>query len=107
MFNAIYLAQQDKKTIAELKQIDESVLPEGDVDVNIDYSTINYKDALAICKGGVVRNWPMIPGIDLAGVVESSRDSRWEKGDRVVVTGWGLGEQHWGGLAHSQHQHPN
>ncbi len=98
MFNAIYLTQQDKKTIAELKQLDEAQLPAGDVDVNVEYSTVNFKDALAICRSGVVRNWPMIPGIDLAGTVSSSRDPDWKAGDRVVVTGWGLGEQHWGGL---------
>ena len=99
MFNAIFLTQHDKKTVAELKQLDEIQLSDGDVDVRIDYSTVNYKDALAICKSGVVRNWPMVPGIDLAGVVESSRDSKWKAGDKVVATGWGLGEQHWGGLA--------
>jgi acrylyl-CoA reductase (NADPH) len=98
MFNAIYLTQENKTTHAELKQLDEAQLPAGDVDVRVEYSTINFKDALAICRSGVVRNWPMIPGIDLAGVVESSRDQKWQSGDRVVVTGWGLGEQHWGGL---------
>lgn len=100
MFNAIYLTREDKATRAELKQLEASALPEGDVDVRIDYSAINFKDALAITgRGAIVRNWPMVPGIDLAGVVESSRDPAWKPGDRVVVTGWGLGEQHWGGLA--------
>src|SRR5438309_308326 len=98
MFNAIYLTQENKTTHAELKQLDETQLPAGDVDVRVEYSTINFKDALAICRSGVVRSWPMIPGIDLAGTVELSRDPKWKAGDRVVVTGWGLGEQHWGGL---------
>lgn len=100
MFNAIYLTQEKKGTRAELKQLEDSELPEGDVEVRVDYSTINFKDALAITgRGSICRSWPMVPGIDLAGVVESSRDPKWKPGDRVVVTGWGLGEQHWGGLA--------
>lgn len=100
MFNAIYLTQENKATHAELKQLDESQLPVGDVDVRVEYSTINFKDALAVTgRGAIVRNWPMVPGIDLAGIVESSRDPAWKPGDRVMVTGWGLGEQHWGGLA--------
>ena len=100
MFNAIYLTRENKDTRAELKRLEDSALPEGDVDVRIDYSTINFKDALAITgRGAIVRSWPMVPGIDLAGVVESSRNPAWKPGDRIVVTGWGLGEQHWGGLA--------
>lgn len=100
MFNAIYLTQEGRAARAELRQLDESELPDGDVDVRVDYSTINFKDALAITgRGSICRSWPMVPGIDLAGVVETSRDPAWKAGDRVVVTGWGLGEQHWGGLA--------
>lgn len=100
MFNAVYLTQENKTTHAELKQLGEAQLPEGDVEVRIEYSTINFKDALAITgRGAIARSWPMVPGIDLAGVVESSRDAAWKPGDRVVVTGWGLGEQHWGGLS--------
>ena len=100
MLNAIYLTQEGRATRAELRQLDESELPEGDVDVRVDYSTINFKDALAITgRGSICRSWPMVPGIDLAGIVEASRDPAWKAGDRVVVTGWGLGEQHWGGLA--------
>lgn len=99
MFKAIYLTQENKVTRAEYKDVDESELPEGDVDVRVEYSTVNYKDALAICRTGIARRWPMVPGIDLAGVVESSRDAAWKPGDRVVVTGWGLGEEHWGGLS--------
>jgi acrylyl-CoA reductase (NADPH) len=100
MFNAIVLTQEGKATRAELRGVDDGELPAGDVDVRIEYSTINFKDALAITgRGAIVRKWPMVPGIDLAGTVESSRVPEWKPGDRVVVTGWGLGETHWGGLA--------
>lgn len=100
MFTAIFLTRQDKAVRAELASLEESQLPTGNVDVRIEYSTLNYKDALAITgRGAVIRNWPAIPGIDLAGVIEQSSDPAWHEGERVVVTGWGLGEEHWGGLA--------
>ena len=100
MFKALFLTQENKLTHAELKALDEAQLPTQDVRVKVEYSTLNYKDALAITgRGLIVRNWPMVPGIDLAGVVEESRDPAWQPGDRVVVTGWSLGETHWGGLA--------
>jgi acrylyl-CoA reductase (NADPH) len=100
MFNAIYLTQDGKATRARLRGMDAGELPAGDVDVRVEWSTINYKDALAVTgKGAIVRKWPMVPGIDLAGVVESSRSPDWKPGDRVVVTGWGLGESTWGGLS--------
>jgi len=101
MFKAILLTQaEDKKTRAELLDLDESRLPDRDVTVAVDYSTLNYKDALAITgRGAVVRSWPLVPGIDLAGTVAASRSADWKVGDQVVVTGWGLGENHWGGLA--------
>jgi acrylyl-CoA reductase (NADPH) len=100
MFNAIVLTQEGKATRAELRTVEESELPAGDVDVRVEYSTINFKDALAITgRGAIVRKWPMVPGIDLAGTVQSSRAPQWKAGDRVVVTGWGLGETHWGGLS--------
>lgn len=99
MFNAIYLTQQDKQTHAALTQLGEAQLPSGEVEVRVEYSTLNYKDALAVTgRGLIVKNWPMVPGIDLAGVVERSDDPAWQPGERVVVTGWGLGESHWGGL---------
>lgn len=100
-FKAILLSQtEDKKTRAELLELDESRLPDRDVTVAVDYSTLNYKDALAITgRGAVVRSWPLVPGIDLAGTVTASRSPDWKPGDKVVVTGWGLGENHWGGLA--------
>ena len=101
MFKAILLSQaDDKKTRAELLDLDESRLPDRDVTVDVEYSTLNYKDALAITgRGAVVRNWPLVPGIDLAGTVSASRSPDWKAGDKVVATGWGLGENHWGGLA--------
>jgi acrylyl-CoA reductase (NADPH) len=99
MFTALYSTKENKVVQTELKQLDESALPAGDVDVRVEFSTINFKDALAITgRSPIARVWPMVPGIDLGGVVESSRDPAWKVGDRVVVTGWGLGEQHWGGL---------
>lgn len=99
MFKALHLTQEGKVTKAELRDMDEAELPAGDVDVRVEWSTINFKDALAITgKGAIVRKWPMVPGIDLAGVVESSRSADWKPGDRVMVTGWGLGESTWGGL---------
>src|SRR5262249_45328772 len=100
MFQALLLTQQDKRTIATLGPLDEAQLPEGDVTVRVEYSTLNFKDALAITgRGAIVRSWPMVPGIDLAGTVEHSDNAQWQPGDRVVVNGWGLGETHWGGLA--------
>ena len=101
MFKAILLSQtEDKKTRAELLDLDESRLPDRDVTVAVEYSTLNYKDALAITgRGAVVRSWPLVPGIDLAGTVSQCRSADWKAGDTVVVTGWGLGENHWGGLA--------
>jgi acrylyl-CoA reductase (NADPH) len=101
MFKAILLNQtDDKKTRAELTELDEARLPDRDVTVAVEYSTLNYKDALAITgRGAVVRMWPLVPGIDLAGTVSASRSPDWKAGDKVVVTGWGLGENHWGGLA--------
>lgn len=100
MFKALVLDQQDKKTIAEIRQIDESQLPEGEVLIAVDYSSLNYKDGLAITgKGRIVRQFPMVPGIDLAGQVIESKDVRYQAGDNVVLTGWGVGEGHWGGMA--------
>jgi acrylyl-CoA reductase (NADPH) len=101
MFKAILLSQtDDKKTRAELLDLDDSRLPDRDVTVDVAYSTLNYKDALAITgRGAIVRSWPLVPGIDLAGTVSASRSPDWKPGDAVVVTGWGLGENHWGGLA--------
>jgi acrylyl-CoA reductase (NADPH) len=100
MFKALLLNQEDKKTIATISQVDESQLPEGNVKVDVKYSSLNYKDGLAITgKGKIIRNFPMVPGIDLSGVVSQSDDPRYKEGDEVVLTGWGVGENHWGGMA--------
>ena len=97
---ALLLEQQDGKTLASVQTLDESCLPEGDVTVDVHWSSLNYKDALAITgKGKIIRNFPMIPGIDFAGTVRTSEDPRFHAGQEVLLTGWGVGENHWGGLA--------
>ncbi|EJD7553122.1 oxidoreductase [Escherichia coli] len=97
---ALLLEQQDGKTLASVQTLDESRLPEGDVTVDVHWSSLNYKDALAITgKGKIIRNFPMIPGIDFAGTVRTSEDPRFHAGQEVLLTGWGVGENHWGGLA--------
>ncbi|MFM4850856.1 MDR family oxidoreductase [Aeromonas rivipollensis] len=100
MFKALLLDNQDGKTTATLTQLAESQLPEGEVRVAVSYSSLNYKDGLAITgKGKIVRQWPLVPGIDFAGTVLESADGRYQPGDKVVLTGWGVGEGHWGGMA--------
>ena len=100
MFNGILIEKDDQGYRAAVKSIDESVLPEGDVIVNVSHSTINYKDALAITgKAPVVRKFPMIPGIDLVGTVEQSESDKFNVGDQVLLNGFGVGETHCGGLA--------
>ncbi|PMG79522.1 alcohol dehydrogenase [Shewanella sp. 10N.286.51.B7] len=100
MFNGLLIEKDDQGYHAEVKAIDESLLPEGDVSVKVLYSTVNYKDALAITgKGPVVRQFPMIPGIDLVGVVEQSDSDKFTQGDHVLLNGFGVGEVHCGGLA--------
>ena len=86
---------------AHIKDVDEGLLPAGDVTVRVAYSTLNYKDGLCLSAkgGGLVRNYPHVPGIDFAGIVEASEDSRYAPGDKVVLTGWRVGEAHWGGYA--------
>ncbi|MDR5753151.1 MULTISPECIES: MDR family oxidoreductase [unclassified Caballeronia] len=100
MFNALLLEKEDDRTKASVQSIDEARLSDGDVLVSVAYSTLNYKDALAITgKVPVVRTFPMVPGIDFAGVVEESSHAEFKPGDSVVLNGWGAGETHWGGLA--------
>jgi len=100
MFNGILIEKDEQGYRAAVKDIDESVLPEGDVTVNVSYSTLNYKDALAITgKGPVVRKFPMVPGIDLVGTVEQSESDKFKVGDQVLLNGFGVGEGHCGGLA--------
>ncbi|MCE0850063.1 oxidoreductase [Pseudomonas asiatica] len=100
MFKAILIDKLEDKYSARLTELEDDQLPTGNVTVKVAYSTLNYKDALAITgKGPVVRQFPMVPGIDLAGTVEASDDPRYQPGDRVLLNGWGVGESHWGGLA--------
>ncbi|MFT7007627.1 MAG: acrylyl-CoA reductase (NADPH) [Colwellia sp.] len=100
MFNGILIEKDDQGYRSAVKDIDESVLPEGDVTINVSHSTINYKDALAITgKGPVVRKFPMVPGIDLVGTVEHSESDKFKVGDQVLLNGFGVGETHCGGLA--------
>ncbi|MEP2954775.1 MAG: acryloyl-CoA reductase [Sulfitobacter sp.] len=100
-FNALIVNKDDDgKTHAEVTQITEDQLPEAEVTVAVEYSTVNYKDGLCIGPGGgLVRNYPHVPGIDFAGTVETSSDERYKPGDKVVLTGWRVGEAHWGGYA--------
>ncbi|WP_417621290.1 MDR family oxidoreductase [Parasphingorhabdus sp.] len=100
MFNAIVIDKNDDGQSVELTQVDEASLPEGDVLIDVAYSTLNFKDGLAITGSSpVVRSFPMIPGIDLAGTVRESSHVDYKAGDKVVLNGWGVGEAHWGGLA--------
>ncbi|MGH3556197.1 MAG: MDR family oxidoreductase [Mycobacterium sp.] len=100
MFSAILIDKGEAGQTVAVTNADEAQLPDGDVTVDVEYSTINYKDGLAITgKSPVVRKFPMVPGIDLAGVITDTTHPDWKNGDRVVVNGWGVGETHWGGLA--------
>ncbi|ABZ74905.1 Quinone oxidoreductase putative YhdH/YhfP [Shewanella halifaxensis HAW-EB4] len=100
MFNALVLTQEEKLTHANVCQISETDLPEGEVLVDVACSSLNYKDGLAVTGvGRIIRNFPMVPGIDFAGTVLESSDERYKVGDKVILTGWGVGENHWGGLA--------
>jgi acrylyl-CoA reductase (NADPH) len=100
MFSALLIEKDDSGQQVGVTSVDESQLPDGDVTVDVEYSTVNFKDGLAITgKSPVVRKFPMVPGIDFAGVVTESSHSDWKTGDRVVLNGWGVGETHWGGLA--------
>ena len=100
MFKAILITKDDTSGYkAALQQVDDAVLPEGDVTVRVEWSTLNYKDGLAITgKSPVVRRFPMVPGIDFAGTVTASSNPDWKVGDHVVLNGWGVGETHCGGL---------
>tara|TARA_B100001142_G_scaffold183595_1_gene182956 strand:+ start:676 stop:1662 length:987 start_codon:yes stop_codon:yes gene_type:complete len=100
VFNALVVEKKDNGTEALVRKVSYDDLPNGEVTVDIDYSTLNYKDGLCIGPGGgLVRNYPHVPGIDLAGIVETSDDARYEVGDEVVLTGWRVGENRWGGYA--------
>lgn len=100
MSRAILLTGDRTATRATLTDVELPPLADGEVEIRVRYSTLNFKDALAItCRGAIVKTWPMVPGIDLAGTVEASSHPAWRPGDPVVVTGWGLGETIWGGLS--------
>ncbi|MCB4454351.1 acryloyl-CoA reductase [Leisingera sp. McT4-56] len=102
MFNALVVNKDEDsgKTSAAVEQISLDQLPGGDVTVAVEYSTVNYKDGLCIGPGGgLVRKYPHVPGIDFAGTVEASSDDRYKPGDKVVLTGWRVGEAHWGGYS--------
>jgi len=99
-FKAIRVDKAEKATAVALTQFDEAELMEGDVTVRVEWSTLNYKDGLAVTgKAPVVRRFPMIAGIDLAGTVEQSSHPQWKTGDKVICTGWGMGETHLGAYA--------
>jgi acrylyl-CoA reductase (NADPH) len=99
-FKAIRIDKAEKGTTAALTQFDEADLMEGDVTVRVEWSALNYKDGLAVTgKAPVVRRFPMIAGIDLAGIVEQSSHPQWKAGDKVICTGWGMGETHLGAYA--------
>ena len=101
MFRALVVEKNDEgATSASVQEISEDQLPEGDVTVAVDFSTVNYKDGLCVGPGGgLVRNYPHVPGVDFSGTVEVSNDDRFKTGDKVVLTGWRVGEAHWGGYA--------
>ncbi|MFK5984438.1 MAG: MDR family oxidoreductase [Pseudomonadota bacterium] len=97
MFKAIFLEKGEQPQLLELN---ESDLPEGDVLIDVDYSTLNYKDALAITgKAPIIRKYPIIPGIDLTGTVVESQHDSWQTGDKIILNGWGVGESYWGGMS--------
>lgn len=97
---ALLVEQNDNKLSASVQSVDEKTLPIHEVIVDIHYSTLNYKDGLAITgKGKILRQFPMVPGIDFSGVVHHTEDPRFHIGQHVLLTGWGVGESHWGGLA--------
>ncbi len=100
MFRALLIEKDEQGQRVSLKNLQKNQLPDGDVLVRVSHSTLNYKDALAITgKGPVVRQFPMVPGIDLAGIVEESQHPDFKAGDAVLLNGWGVGEAHWGGLS--------
>ena len=102
-FKALVLTQDDGKTVSDIKQLHNDDLPDGDVLLAVDYSSLNYKDGLAITgKGKIVRQWPMVPGIDLAGTILESSSPDYSSGDSVILTGWSVGEKYWGGYSQRQ-----
>ncbi|HKJ10786.1 MAG TPA: MDR family oxidoreductase [Ornithinimicrobium sp.] len=102
-FPALVIREGDEGPTSGVEQLTEADLPEGDVVVDVDYSSLNYKDGMALLgKGRIVRAYPMVPGIDLTGTVASSTSDRFAPGEAVILTGWGVGERYWGGYAARQ-----
>jgi len=103
-FQALLLSRTDNIIVPEVRSLTPGDLPDGDVLVSVDYSSLNYKDGLAVTgRGKIIRGtYPFVPGIDLVGTVISSEDKRWQKGDKVIGTGWGIGENTWGGYSQMQ-----
>lgn len=101
MFKALMVDKAGEGFVASVREIDESQLPPGDTTIDVEYSSLNYKDGLAITgKGKIIRGeLPFVPGIDLAGTIASTGSPRFKPGDKVIVTGWGIGEKQWGGYA--------
>jgi acrylyl-CoA reductase (NADPH) len=100
MFSGIVISKDQAGQSVAVAKIDEAQLPEGDVTIDVEYSTMNYKDSLAVTGSSpVVRKFPMVPGIAMAGVVSESDHADYKAWDKVVLNGWGVGEGHWGGLA--------
>lgn len=107
MFKALLLEQENQATRSSIQMLDESVLPDEAVEIRVEYSSLNYKDGLAITgKGKVVKQFPIVPGVDLAGRVLSSNCDQFKPGQAVVLTGWGVGERHWGGFAEKARVRP-
>ncbi|WP_137924891.1 MDR family oxidoreductase [Cupriavidus sp. 2SB] len=102
-FRALVLRNDGGRTVASAEELDLAALPAEDTLVKIEYSTLNFKDALAITgRGKIVRSWPFVPGIDFAGTVVESANSQYQPGTKVILTGWGVGEKYWGGLSQYQ-----
>lgn len=102
-FKALLLTQDDGRTVSNIQTLSNSDLPDGDVLLAVDYSSLNYKDGLAVTgKGKIVRQWPLVPGIDLAGRVIESDSADYRPGDAVILTGWSVGEKYWGGYSQRQ-----
>lgn len=99
-FKALVLTEEQGEVRSDLQEMSTDALPDGDVLVKVHYSSLNYKDGLAVTgRGKVIRSYPMVPGIDLSGTVVRSDTLRWKEGDEVIVTGWGIGERRWGGYS--------
>lgn len=97
-FKALVLDRHESGQTCQIRELSPDSLPQGDVTIAVEYSSLNYKDGLAVTgTGKIIRQFPMVPGIDLAGVVEASESQAFQPGDRVVLTGWGIGERHSGG----------